>query len=483
LTDLFREFLSGPADAPALVYGGTELTFGALRQQVRTMSATLFGDSAKRLALCFLPNSPDLALTYLSAVTAGHAVGLLPPATPASRKRRIVESYRPDVVAADDQELAGFLEGRGYRPLATLPGGAQAWTGRPAEDLHPDLALLLSTSGSTGTPKLVRLSASNIAANAGGIVSSLGITPARRAVTSMPLCYSFGLSVLGSHLAADSAVVVTDRSPVTAGFWDLVRQHRVTDVAGTPMIHRAILRRQPNQGLPTSVRVLTQAGGRLPEELGRAALAWAQASDGSFFCMYGQTEATARISCLDASQLADRLGSVGTALPGGRISVGAPLPGADSGPISYCGPNVMMGYATCRDDLSRGAEVHTLETGDLGRLDADGFLYVTGRSSRYAKVLDRRVSLDDVEEWFGVPGSCAAVTAPGDDAVIVIFTTRALQDLEGPSRELIASIGAPRSTLRLRPVAAIPLTLSGKVDYAQLQHKAGSLSGAMSASR
>jgi acyl-coenzyme A synthetase/AMP-(fatty) acid ligase len=471
LTDLHHDLLMGRAEATALITEDGDVTFGSLRQRVQNLSGTLFAGSGKQLVLSFLPNSLAMVLIYLSAVTAGHAIGLLPPATPTSRKHLLIDRYRPDVVVTDNGQLDQALESRGYHRLDFPVDGIRAWGHRAFCGLAEDLTLLLSTSGSTGTPKLVRISASSIAANTAGIISSTRITPARRTVTSLPLCYSYGLSVLNSHLAAGAPVVVTGRSPVTSGFWHLVWRNEVTEVAGTPITHRVMLR-QPGSRLPPSVRVLTQAGGRLPEQLARAALAWTREAGGEFFCMYGQTEATSRISCLDSARLADKPGSAGTALPGGRISVGAPHAGGEDGPISYTGPNVMMGYATSRDDLTRGNDVYALDTGDLGRLDSDGFLYVTGRSSRFAKVMDRRVSLDDVEDCLGPPGSCAAVTAPDDDTLIVVFTTKRTTDLEAPRRSLAEALGAPVSVFQVRQVSGIPLTINGKVDYAQLRQQA-----------
>jgi acyl-CoA synthetase (AMP-forming)/AMP-acid ligase II len=469
--DLFRELLAGTDDAEALTSDRGVLTFAALRQQVEIAAETLYGSDVKRLGFCFLPNSLTLVIAYLGAVTRGHAVGLFPPATPANRKRHLVELYRPEVVLTCDDDLDEFLRGLGYRPL-TWPCPepvVRAWAAQPVGGIAADLALLLSTSGSTGTPKLVRLSASNIAANAAGIANSLGISPSQRAVTSVPLFHSYGLSIVSSHLSAGSAVAVTERSPLTHGFWQFAHEHRVVEVAGTPLLYRTLFGPRAYD-LPPSVRVMTQAGARLGNDLARSAVAWMKAAAGRFYCMYGQTEATSRISCLDASHLAAKLGSVGTALGGGLITAGPPEAGGTDGPIRYRGPNVMLGYAMSRDDLSRGREVETLNTGDLGRLDSDGFLYVTGRSSRFVKLLDRRLSLDDVEEWFRLPDRCAAV--PGGPEKIVVFTAGQADGLEDSCRALAAALDAPISAIRTQVIEAIPRMENGKVDYIRLEELA-----------
>jgi len=469
LADLRALLLSGPDSDSALITERHALTFREVREHVDHLGQALFESADKALAFCFLRNSVQLCLIYLSAITHGQAVGLFPAATPPDRMRGLVAAYRPELVFLPPGELEEFMRASAYSPVASpvLGEDVATWASRPAGEIAAELALLLSTSGSTGTPKLVRISADNIAGNVAGITRALCLSPAQRAVTSVPLCYSYGLSILTSHLAAGSAVVVTDASPLTRGFWTLAHRAAVTTFGGTPVVHQTVLGRAGAGWLPPTIRVMTQAGGRLPERAARDALSWTRRDGGAFYCMYGQTEATSRITVLDAARLSDKLGSVGTAVPGGHVSVAPYRPGEADGSICYRGPNVMMGYATGRGDLARGREVGTLDTGDLGHLDADGFLYVAGRSSRFAKLLDQRVSLDDIEEWFGPPGRAAAVAAPGD-AAIVVFTASDPAALEPVRREIASALGVPAASIRVRPVAAIPQTVNGKTDYPAL---------------
>ena len=470
MTNLADDLLAGRNDDIALISTRGMETFGTLRQRIRARADTMFSAAGKQLAFSFLPNTIDMVTTYLAAITSGHAIGLFPPATPAGRKLRLIQAYRPEIVTVSyGDELHEQLSALGYRALP--PSGddqSSTWQRKPEGRLAPPLALLLSTSGSTGTPKLVRLSGASVAANAMGIAHSLGIAPHHRAVTSLPLCYGYGLSVLNSHLAAGSSVVVSDQSPMTGSFWRLVHRHAIVEVSGTPMFYQAMFRRPHGPELPPAVRVLTQAGGRLATAHLQRALALMTAVEGRLFCMYGQTEATSRISCLNASMRPDKLGSVGFAVPGGQVHVGAPVDGGDSGPIGYTGPNVMMGYATCREDLARDHDVDYLHTGDLGRLDADGFLYVTGRSSRFTKILDRRVCLDDIEEWLERPGRCAVVTGPPGGAAIVVFTTKSPRALRSGCQALTASLGIPAASVEVREISAIPRAAGGKIDYGQL---------------
>ena len=185
---------------------------------------------------------------------------------------------------------------------------------------------------------------------------------------------------------------------------------------------------------PPSLRTLTQAGGRLDPALVRHFHGVAAARGGRLFVMYGQTEATARISVLSPDELPAHAGSVGRALPGGALAIDP------DGEVIYRGPNVMMGYAEDRADLARGDELGgVLRTGDLGRLDADGRLWITGRVKRIAKVFGLRVNLDELEAWLrGQPDAPVVAAIAGDDKLRVFVEGGAPDALAAIKRALAA---------------------------------------------
>jgi acyl-coenzyme A synthetase/AMP-(fatty) acid ligase len=173
--------------------------------------------------------------------------------------------------------------------------------------------------------------------------------------------------------------------------------------------------------------MVTQAGGRMSEALVSEINSFSKSNDISFFVMYGQTEATARISYLDPRYTSEKIGSIGKAIPGGSlqvIEIGSNVQlGSDTvGELDYSGPNVMLGYAEDRLDLVKSDELlGRLPTGDLAKVDQDGFYYIVGRMKRILKVYGRRVNLDEVEvllkKQFGT------VACQGLDDNLVIFTT------------------------------------------------------------
>lgn len=340
---------------------------------------------------------------------------------------------------------------------------------------HPALGLLLSTSGSTGSPKLVRLSHTNLAANAGSIAAYLGLGPDEVAVTTLPLHYSYGLSVLNSHLAAGARVVLTAHTITQAPFWSLLKAQGVTSLSGVPTWWRMLRRlRFERMDLP-SLHTLTQAGGRLePDEV-----LWlhdaARRHGRTAYVMYGQTEATARIAYLPPDWLPAKAGAIGVAIPGGQLRVldadGQPLTSPDAvGEIAYRGPNVMMGYALQPEDLAAPPDTPELRTGDLGRIDADGCCWVTGRLKRFIKLAGHRVSLDELEQSLRAAGHEAAVVGR-DDRLQVALAGADEAAAQGLATELARRHRWLPASVQVRAVDALPLASNGKLQYAVLQQQ------------
>ena len=268
---------------------------------------------------------------------------------------------------------------------------------------HPDLALLLSTSGSTGSPKLVRLSYENLLSNTMSICEYLKIIRADRPITTLPMNYSYGLSVINTHLYAGASIILTDQSYAQKTFWDLFKKNSATSFSGVPYTYEILKRIHFERMELPSLKCMTQAGGKLSEELQRFFAEYAIKRNIDFFIMYGQTEATARMSYLDPKLATEKIGSIGKAIPGGRFEIRDDQnniinqPGV-KGNLFYCGTNVFMGYADsindlCKENLHNGL----LDTGDLAEYDNDNFLYIKGRKKRFIKIYGNRVNLDEIE--------------------------------------------------------------------------------------
>jgi acyl-CoA synthetase (AMP-forming)/AMP-acid ligase II len=358
------------------------------------------------------------------------------------------------------------------RIAVALGGELVAMTDLERAELHPDLAVMLATSGTTGSNKYVRLSAANVEANARAIAGYLGLTSDERPITSMPLHYSFGLSVLNSHWLAGAAVVFSAESVMQRPFWDAVAEHGCTSIAGVPYTYQMLERIGYRDMELPAMRTMLQAGGALDRRLTALYGEHMASKGGRFFVMYGQTEATARIAFVPPDRLAEKVGSAGIAIPGGRLRIdaaaGRELGQPASGEVIYEGPNVMLGYAECGEDLSAGDELHgILRTGDIGYLDDEGFLFLTGRSKRIAKVFGLRINLDEVEAMLRESGPAAVIAS--DDVIWGLCAFGTPDSVAELRESLSRRLRIHRSALDLRHVADIPVSSSGKVDYREIE--------------
>ena len=453
---------------------GTVLGGGALRERVDA-AAQAYGRHPHGVIFALIRPQLDDIVRYLGAQNAGRPVLLLDPDLPVATLHTFLTRFGPVLVTgvpAADVPPVGYVVAEGDE-LGLVWARADA----PPAVPHPDLGLLLTTSGSTGNPKLVRLSTAAVLANAESIARALGIDGDEVAPTSLPLHYTYGLSVLHSHLLRGASIVLDDAGLTSRAFWSAVTDHGVTSLAAVPYQYEILKRLRFDPARYPSLRTLTQAGGRLRPEMVTEFNDRMLAVDGRMFVMYGQTEATARMSVLPADRLAGKPGSCGQAVPGGRFAMRlddgeeTTAPG-EVGEVIFRGPNVMMGYAETAEDLERGDDLGgVLATGDLGYLDDEGFLFLVGRTKRFAKVFGVRVNLDDVERMLTDRGPIAAIA--GEDR-LVFFAEGADDDLCAKIRsEVAAGLALHSSGVLVRSVEQLPLMPTGKVDYRALAELPG----------
>lgn len=443
------------AEAPALRddRSGAFVDYQELTRLTFLWAAKLAG--SKSLVFLFIPNSIDGVAALLGAWRVGHAVALLDPALGEKARQLLLDAYAPEYAIAADTvgELA----------VTTYPMGLSP---------HPDLALLLSTSGSTGSPKFVRLTLDQVLHNANAIADVLDVRAGEVGCAHLPLHYSYGLSILTSHLVRGAPILLTERSFTDRDFWATAREAKVAHLPGVPFHFQMMQRmRYERLNLP-SLRVLTQAGGSLGIEARREAHRFMSDCGGRFHVMYGQTEAAPRMTTLAHEDFAVAPESVGNALPDGAFEIlddnGYPLGPGVAGLVCYRGPNVMLGYAEKRSDLALGDVLKgRLDTGDIGYLDRDGRLTITGRAKRFGKIFGLRVNLDEIERAVTALVGPAAVVQNGDH-IHIAHTDPAGAELV---TRLSSLFTIPRTAYRLHRLDAIPHTDRGKVDYRKLEQE------------
>jgi acyl-CoA synthetase (AMP-forming)/AMP-acid ligase II len=472
----FWQLSSGRPDSPALLDGTAGVVaYRDLAAAAESWSARLSGLPGRTLGLVLFPPSVEAIALYLACLRARrHVPALLADDLHPDLLARLAASYRPEWIAAPATlpTLAGYarvaLEGE--FALQLRDGGGDA------TPPHDELALLLSTSGSTGSQKFVRLSNRAIDSNAAAIAEYLRLTADDRAITTLPLAYSFGMSILNSHLAVGGSLVLTRLTLMSKEFWQLADASGITSLSGVPSTFEMLRRLAPEKRALPRLRMLTQAGGRLRPELVAEFERKARARGWQMVVMYGQTEASPRISYVPPERLAEKTGSIGVAIPGGRIRIDA-----ESSELVYEGPNVMMGYATSRADLALGDTLGgVLRTGDLARLDDEGYAYITGRLNRFVKLSGVRTSLDEVEQILAGRFAASVACVGADDRLAVFLAAASApsdNDLRGHLRDMM---NVYPGLVDVRRLEALPLMANGKIDYAALRRLAEDKAGANS---
>lgn len=352
-----------------------------------------------------------------------------------------------------------------------------------ADQPNINVALMLSTSGSSGTPKAVMLSTENICNNTDAIVQYLALQAADVAITTLPLHYSYGLSVLNTHLKVGAAIVLTEQPLMTREFWQLMRDHCVTSLSGVPFHYQMLQTlRLERMDLP-ALRYLTQAGGKLSTKAVTHFSQLAAQKGWELFVMYGQTEATARMAFMPPALINQYPNAIGHAIPGGRFEIrdletGSQIKALEqSGELWYFGRNVMLGYAQTPSDWQRPpAPTQSLATGDLACWTEQGLIEITGRLSRFIKVRGKRLQLDHLEQLLAAQGIDIHCCGEDDQLFFVLVTQAEIENQAANAEKSAALVKQlAGDELHLHPslwslvsIAELPYLANGKINYAAL---------------
>lgn len=339
--------------------------------------------------------------------------------------------------------------------------------------LHEELGLLLTTSGSTGSPKFVRQTYTNVMTNAEQIAEYLELNETERPVTTLPMNYTYGCSIINSHLLVGATILLTDKTLMDRVFWSFMKEQKATSFGGVPYTYEMLDKlRFFRMDLP-DLKYMTQAGGKLSPELHKKFAEYAIEKNKKFIVMYGACEATARMGYLPAEKSLEKYGSCGIAIPRGKFY----LIDADekvvedpevTGELVYEGPNVTMGYAECGEDLIRGDERQgKLLTGDMAKRDKDGFYFIVGRKKRFLKIYGNRVNLDEIDRMIKARFDFMDCASSGVDDHMYIFVTEksVIDDVKTYVAEKTRLNHAAFTVVQ---IDVIPKNDSGKILYKEL---------------
>lgn len=443
---------------------GQQITYGEIMQ-----FADLFWDKVGERTLLFVlnHNTVGAAAGYLGAMINRIVPLMLGASMDQELLEELIRIYHPKYLWKPVEMVKegenGLLEQYGY---------ALVETGLSSYPMYEELSLLLTTSGSTGSPKLVRHSYNNLEAQARNISAFFELDDTERPMLDLPINYTMGLSVLNSHLYSGATVLLTYLNVLSPKYWEYFKREEATSFTNVPYSYEILKKlRFFRMDLP-SLKLITQGGGKLNEELQREFAEYAEQTGRRFILTYGQTEGSARMAYLPAEYAKEKCGSIGKAIPNGRLYIidedGKEIGEPDViGEMVYEGPNVTLGYAQSGDDLSLGDERHgVLHTGDMVKKDADGFFYIVGRKKRFLKLCGYRVGLDECENLIRAKfqTECACT---GDDTGMKVYVTTD-QEHEEIKRYIAEKTNINSSAFHIVQIEELPRNEAGKILYSKL---------------
>ena len=446
---------------------GNQLSYGQLAEESDAL-AKIIGERC--LVFCLCRNEIGSVLGYVSFLNHSIVPVLLNSHLEHELLQNLLKAYSPKYLWIPEDMVDGFV---GMRIVYRAYGYVLLQTDyKVSYSLYINLGLLLTTSGSTGSPKFVRQSYDNVLDNARSIVQYLELDETERPITTLPMNYTYGLSIINSHLLVGATILITEKTLMQKEFWSFFKDCQATSFGGVPYTYEMLDRlRFYRMDLP-SLRTMTQAGGKILPELHEKFAKYAEEHGKKFVVMYGQCEATARMGYLPPEKAVEKKGSMGIAIPGGKFHL-IDINNKDitspyvTGELVYEGKNVTLGYAECGEDLIKGDERKgILETGDMAQFDEDGYYYIVGRKKRFLKIYGNRVNLDEVDRLIkGEFGIEAASTGIDDHMYIFVTDTEVAESV----RNFVVN------KTRLNPAAfkvfvidEIPKNDSGKTLYKDL---------------
>ncbi len=455
-------------DKTALIdeFGG-QMTYDVLNSESSVLAERI-GHRCLVFSLC--RNEIGSVLGYTSFVNNGIVPVMVNSHLEEMLLNNLLNTYKPEYLWVPKDQIEQFsdmsveYEAYNYSLLKTCY--------KIQYPLYEELGLLITTSGSTGSPKLVRQSYTNLFNNAQSISEYLKLDETERPITTLPMNYVYGLSIINSHFLVGATLLLTDKGLMQKEFWEFFKDAEATSFGGVPYTYEMLDKLRFYRMKLPSLRTMTQAGGKITPELHEKFAAYAVENGKKFVVMYGAAEATSRMGYLPPEMALKKKGSMGIPIPGGKFS----LIGADgkevtdpytTGELVYEGKNVTLGYAEIGEDLSLGDERHgVLETGDMAQFDDEGYYYIVGRKKRFLKIYGNRVNLDEIDRL--IKGEFEIeVASSGIDDHMYIFVTDS-EKAESVREFVIAKTKLNPVAFKVFTIDEIPKNDSGKTLYKEL---------------
>ena len=425
----------------------------------------------RSLILIVAENSLGSLLAYIFCIINNHAGIIIDSKTTKQNILKIFKNYQPNYIFLSKKKKSIFKKICSEK-YTFFDQSLMKNKLNKKKKLNKNLSLLLSTSGSMGSIKFVKLSRDNLKHNTDSIVSYLKINKKDSAITNLPISYSYMLSVINTHFEVGASIVISNYSLIQKEFWETLKNSKVTSFNGVPYTYEMLTRIGLKNIKIDTLKYLTHAGGKLEKDKLKEIIKFCKKNNLKFFSMYGQTEASPRISYLKPKFSEKKIGSIGKGIPGNKMYI---IDNSDKkilkpfveGEIVCEGKNVFMGYSKNYNDLNKtNEENYKLKTGDLGFFDKDGFFYITSRISKIAKIFGYRIDIGALENLMIQKGYKVACLS--DNKKIFIFIEKKYN-----KTNLINTISKITnlniSSFELIKLKYLPRTSNNKISYNELK--------------
>jgi len=435
-------------------------------EDVFEISDKLYNDDKKELVLILCDKDIDTVIAYVGALRNNKVPLLIDKGYKIELIKSFVENYAPHYVVGKSNFL---LTQRNYDIVQNFANSVVYKRQNSVDyEINDKLALLIPTSGSTGDPKCVRLSSLNVDSCTKSVCEYLDFDHNRIGISVLPIHYSYGLSVLHNCIYKRARYALSKLTILDKEVWDDIEKYKVTDFSGVPFMMKLLSRMKLDFDKIKSLKYVTQAGGYLPEKDVSKLLKEFSLHNVRYYTMYGQTEASPRISYLSPEYADTKVGTVGVPISCGQVCINETGEKSGTGELCYIGPNVALGYANNYTDLKLGDVFKgTLLTGDIVDIDSDGFIKIVGRNKRFIKITDISVNLDKIEKDLNELYSFLVVVGK-DDKLIVLSESEDLM----PIKQFINNqYNFNKTYIKVKHIEKIPLNASGKTNYKLLTEK------------
>ncbi len=445
---------------------GYTLTYGDVCRTISEMGALCLPRS---VIFCLCENCAGSLIGYMAFENNKQVPLLLSVSLDDGLRSNLESMYMPSYYWVPERKVQEI----GGEKVFSAYGYVLMKTNNEPYPLNEKLSMLLTTSGSTGSPKLVRHKYGNLEANAENVAKVFSWRPDKEiGICDLPMNYTMGLNVINSHLVVGTTVLMVKANLMDPAFWEFIKVNCGTSFCGVPFSYEVMRRVGFDKMDLPDLYTLAEGGGKLTDKMFTWIATYCKNSGKRFCATFGTSETSARMAFLDPNLALEKVGSMGKAIPNGELFLLDEMDNDDgtvTGELGYRGPNVTMGYALCKEDLTKDDEFcGEYHTGDIAKRDQDGFYFIVGRKGRFLKLFGLRVSLDETERILKTQYPGADFVCTGDDKRMNIFTTDTrLKDQIVPF--ISEKTHLHNSAFRVIVIDEIPRNDYGKVKFAELE--------------